>query len=68
MACTNDKVLVEGRCDYCDTRCPFYTTSEMLVRAIYARLPSEVVDDILTMAHEQTMHYLENTTIFKTEV
>lgn len=63
MACMNDKVLVDGRCDYCDARCPYYTADYALVSAIYARLPSETVKEILTMAHDRTMNDLENTEV-----
>lgn len=69
MACMNDKVLVSGRCDYCDIRCPFYTTKDALVSAIYARLPSEIAEEIVIMAHNRTMNDLESAVIkYNTEV
>ena len=56
--CMNVMCRVEGRCDYCDARCPHFAESEALLRAIEG-LPYDLSDKIKDLAHDITMKEIE---------
>lgn len=56
--CMNPVCRVEGRCDYCDARCPYYTCSEALLQAIEG-LPPALSDRLKNLAHDITLQRIE---------
>lgn len=56
--CMNPECRVNGRCDYCDARCPDFTWGESLLQAIES-LPSDLSDGLNDLAHDITIQRIE---------
>ena len=56
--CMNPVCRVEGRCDYCDARCPHYAEGWALLQAIEG-LPSDLSDGLKDLAHDITLQRIE---------
>lgn len=59
MACTNPNTKLYGRCEYCDARCPYYSTASALIQAING-LPGDISDGLKDLAHDIALEQVEN--------
>ena len=56
--CMNEQCYKSGRCDFCDARCPYYTTLDSLEKAMELLCIDK--ERFTTLAHDLAIHAINS--------
>ena len=56
--CMHPETIIREQCDYCDVRCPYFTTDRAIFRAING-LPGDISDGLKDVAHAIAIEEIE---------